>query len=346
MHTKFSPMRLLAHIAVFIGLIALTFYILLRGQNLSELLGVLRSVRVHWLLLGAACMCVFLLCEAINLRRCLRLFHCRCTLLQAIRYALTGFFFSSITPSASGGQPMQLYAMHRDHISLSHGTLALLTQFSSFQTVTVTFATVGFILQYTRLSQSTGNFLWLFVFGAACNILLLSFTLIALFSKRLSNALIGIICRVLRALHIKKAVAIEQQLTNQLTLYQHSAAYLRRNRSTLLRILAVTAVQISAFYSIPYLVYLSLNLPVCSFWMLFSLQAVLYISVSSLPIPGAVGANESAFLVLFRAIFPATALHNAMLLSRSVSFYLFVALSGFCVAVSSFLGKRKNSESD
>ena len=70
MDTKLSPRRLLAHIALFAGLIALTFYILLRGQNLSELLAVLRGVRARWLILAAGCMCVFLLCEAANLRRC------------------------------------------------------------------------------------------------------------------------------------------------------------------------------------------------------------------------------------------------------------------------------------
>ena len=320
MDTKLSPRRLLAHIALFAGLIALTFYILLRGQNLSELLAVLRGVRARWLILAAGCMCVFLLCEAANLRRCLHLFGCRCTVPQAVRYALTGFFFSSVTPSASGGQPMQLYAMHRDRIPVSHGTLALLTQFSSFQTVTVTFAAAGFVLQYALLSEEAGGFRWLFALGATANVALLLVTLTAMFSKRLSNALIRAACGILHALHIKKAAAIEQQLAGQLALYQRSAAYLRQNGPALLGVRAVTAVQIAAFYRFPYLVCLSLGLPLCSFWMVVSLQAVLQVSVSSLPLPGAVGASEGAFLLLFRAVFPAAALHDAMLLSRGVGF--------------------------
>ena len=78
--------------------------------------------------------------------------------------------------------------------------------------------------------------------------------------------------------------------------------------------------------------------------MVLSLQAVLHISVSSLPLPGAVGASEGAFLLLFRSVFPAAALHDAMLLSRGVSFYLFVALSGLYIAVWSLFGQKKNSE--
>lgn len=42
-------------------------------------------------------------------------------------------FFSSITPSATGGQPVQLYVMNKDNIHVAHGTMALLTELTSFQ---------------------------------------------------------------------------------------------------------------------------------------------------------------------------------------------------------------------
>ena len=342
MEHNFSLKRLLAQLALFVGLIALTFFLLLREQNLPELLAALRGVRLRWLALAAGCMCVFLLCEALNLRRCLRLFGCRCTVPQAVRYAMTGFFFSSVTPSASGGQPMQLYAMHRDRIPASCGTLALLTQFSSFQTVTVAFAAMGFWAQSAQLIRSP--FRWLFALGGGLNLALLLLTLTAMFSRRLSHALIRALCGLLRALRSKKAAVLEQQLNGQLALYRRNAAFLQKNPATLLAVLAVTIVQIAAFYSIPYLVSRSLALPPCPFLTVFSLQAVLFVSVSSLPRPGAVGASEGTFLLLFGAVFPAAALPDAMLLSRGVSFYLFVLLSGLLVACCALRGQKKNSE--
>lgn len=335
--------RILLHTVLFLGLIGLTFYILLRGQSLSALAAALRDVKVRYLLLAAGCMCVFLLCEAINLHRCLRLFGCRCSLPQAIKYALTGFFFSSVTPSASGGQPMQLYLMHRDHVPVSHGALALLIQFASFQTVTVTFALWGFVSQYPFLSQEIRGFRYVFVLGIGINALLLLLTLTAIVSRRMSDLLRCAAHAILHALHIRRAAEIEQTLTDQLTRYRSGAACLRRNIPAMCRILAVTTVQIAAFYSIPYWVYLSLGLPLCSVRRIISIQAVLHVSVSALPLPGAVGASEGAFLLLFQAIFPAEALHDAMLLSRGVSFYLFVALSGIAVALC-FCVQKKNSE--
>ncbi|MCD8357573.1 MAG: flippase-like domain-containing protein [Clostridia bacterium] len=343
MKSNIFSVRVLINAALFVGLIALTFFILLHGQNVSDLTAVLCSVRVRYLLLAAGCMCIFLLCEAINIRRCLQLLGCKCGLLQSIRYALTGFFFSSVTPSASGGQPMQLYAMHRDHVPVSHGTLALLIQFCSFQTITVTFAIAGFVSQYALLSQEIGGFLYFFLLGASINILLLLFTLTAILSRRLSSLLLHAVCGILRVFHIKRAADIACSLTEQLSLYHRSAVCLRQNKPVICRVLSVTAVQILAFYSIPYWVYLSLGLPLCSFWMIACTQAVLHVAVSALPLPGAVGASEGGFLLLFQAFFPAAALHDAMLLSRGVSFYLFVALSGIVTAFS-ICRQKKNSE--
>lgn len=337
-------MRIFANAVIFASLTALTFFILLRDQNLVELAAVLHGVKVRYLLLAACCMCVFLLCEAVNIRRCLQLFGCHSSLPQAIKYALTGFFFSSVTPSASGGQPMQLYTMYRDRVPVSHGTLALLIQFSAFQTVTVTFAVTGFASQYTSLSQQIGGFRYLFALGAGVNILLLLFTMTAIFSRRLSDILLRTVCGILRTLHIKRAAELERSLSEQLALYQRSAICFQRSRRTMCGILAVTAIQVTAFYSIPYWVYLSLGLPLCPFWAIVSIQAVLHVTVSALPLPGAVGASEGAFLLLFQTLFPTAALHDAMLLSRGVSFYLFVALSGFAVACWSLRGQKKNSE--
>lgn len=342
MKRNVSPIRIFLHAALFVGLIALTFFILLRGQNLSALAAALHDVKIRYLLLAAGCMCVFLLCEALNLHRCLRLFGSQCSLLCAVNYALTGFFFSSVTPSASGGQPMQLYTMHRDRISMSHGALALLTQFASFQTVTVTFATAGFVSQHAFLSQQIGNFRYVFALGAGLNALLLLFTLAAISSHRLCELLRRTVSRIAQALHLKRAAEIDRSLADQLALYRQSAACLRKNIPAVCQVFATTTVQIAAFYSVPYWVYLSLGLPLCSFWLIVSLQAVLHVAVSALPLPGAVGASEGTFLLLFQAIFPAAALHDAMLLSRGVSFYLFVALSGVAVAFS-LSRQKKNS---
>ena len=59
-----------------------------------------------------------------------------------------------------------------------------------------------------------------------------------------------------------------------------------------------------------------------------ALQAMVSLSVGALPLPGAVGVGEGGFLAAFRMLFPSQLLGGAMLLSRGISFYLFVLLTG------------------
>ena len=61
------------------------------------------------------------------------------------------------------------------------------------------------------------------------------------------------------------------------------------------KMLATAFLQLLAFYSIPYFIYQSLGLSGFHWLTITSIQAVLYISVSALPLPGAVGVTEGGF---------------------------------------------------
>lgn len=344
MKTKLTRKQLLGNLLLFFGLIAITFSLLLRGQNPRELWQAIRSARVSMIGIAIGCMCVFVLSEGAVTWQCLRLFGCQSRLKNNIFYALVGFFFSSVTPSASGGQPMQLYYMHRDRIAVPTAALALLVQFSVFQIVTIACAAVGFGTQYAQLVQEGGAFRYAFLLGTAVNAALLAITLAMIFSKRASEKILHLLVHVLTCLRYKKANQMQQQLTEQLALYQRGTQYLRQNGHVLCRIVGLTIVQAVAFYTIPCWIVLALHPAAAhSFFAIAAMEAVLYVSVSALPLPGSVGASEGAFLLLFRAFIPSGALQYAMLLSRGVSFYLFVACSGGAVAVRQLLQPNKQT---
>ena len=63
------------------------------------------------------------------------------------------------------------------------------------------------------------------------------------------------------------------------------------------------------------------------------MQAVLFISVSALPLPGAVGVSESGFMIIYKTLFPANILSSAMLISRGISFYLLILVSGLIISI-------------
>ena len=128
--------KYLLNIVFFILLIVLTFYILLKDQNILDIFNLMLNSNKTFILIAIFCMFVYLLLEAVNMLRTIRISgNKHIKLSSALKYAFIGFFFSAVTPAASGGQPMQIYYMHRDKIPVADSTLALLMNLFSFQII-------------------------------------------------------------------------------------------------------------------------------------------------------------------------------------------------------------------
>ena len=130
---KGNTKKLIRNFIVFVGLIFLTLWVILKDQSITEIVDVLDNVKMQYVIIGIVCMAVYLILEGVNMRRTLKALGEKVTFMQSVKYSLIGFFFSSITPAASGGQPMQIYYMHKDKISVANSTLALLINLTSMQ---------------------------------------------------------------------------------------------------------------------------------------------------------------------------------------------------------------------
>ncbi len=323
--------KTLVNTLIFLFFVSLTFYIVFKDNNIAQILQIIRQVDKRFIWMAIACMFWFIFSEGINIARTLKLLDCKVSLKSGFKYAFVGFFFSSVTPSASGGDPMQLYYMKKDGLPIGHSALALLTEFSSFQFVTVIMAVIGFASYYQWIENSVGNIKYLLLFGVCINVGILILLLLTIFSKQFIFKCLDFICQILKKLHYKKVEFFKERCFTQIEEYKKGGELLAKHPKILFRIVGTTILQIMLYHSIPYGIYLAFGLGDASFWQFLALQSVLYISVSSLPLPGAVGVSEGGFLGVFRLLFPTEFLTSAMLLSRGISFYLFVMISGVLV---------------
>ena len=342
MEKKVSPKTILKNGGLFVGLIILTLYIILKNNDVEEIKRIISSVKINYIIIGVICSFTFIVCEGINIGRNLKLLEYDIKFFTSVKYAVVGMFFSSVTPSASGGQPMQAYYMHKDGIEISHSSLALLMNLASFQVVTVTMSIIGYIVSRQLVIKELGNIKFLVVLGIILNISVLAFILTAIFSKRFITKLINLVCGFLNKIKYKKVEEFKKIATSQVNEYKESAVYFKENKSTVLKNLLTTTVQISTFHSIPFWVYKGFNLSGYSLISVVMIQAVLYISVCALPLPGAVGISESGFVLMFKTFFPANMLSSAMILSRGISFYLLVLASGLIIAVMYLINIKGN----
>lgn len=310
------------------ALMAGTFWVIFRNYRVEEILEALSEVNAVYLLLAGGAMAVYFLCDAFNLKQTLQKLGNDRTLLSCVKYSLIGFFFSAVTPSASGGQPMEMYHMKREGVPYSHSSLALLLSFAAFQFSSITLANIAYIQNDAFISQLNPAFRVALQIIMCVNFGVLIFVLTAIFSQRLCQKLVDIFFSLLKRTKLQNAAAWQEKTNAQLLEYRRGAAFLKRCKTHLLKLVGFSTLQLCALHSVPYFIYRAFSLSEHSFIAVFSLQAILYLSVSALPLPGSVGASESGFVLFYSAIFPTELIGSAMLLSRGISFYLCFLLSG------------------
>ena len=334
--------KILRNIMLFLILMVLTFYIILKDQDVSKIFILLANVNKRFILIAILCMCIYIICDAINIGRSLKALKEKSTFIKNIKYSLIGFFFSSITPAATGGQPMQVYYMYKDKITVANSTLSLLINLTCVQIVTISMAIVSLIFNYKYMN---GILIAFFILGVTLNLSALTLLLISIFTKKMTNGIIKFIIRILKFFRVKNIEAKQEKLENELNKYQSSAIYIKNNIWLIFKNLITTYFQFVAFYSISYLVYKSFGLSEYNFFEILTMQSVLYATVSGIPSPGAVGVSEGGYMAIFSSICPGVLLDGAMLLTRGVSFYLFVAISAIVVILNATIKNRKTGDS-
>lgn len=334
--------KIIFNLIFFIFLIVVTFYILLKDQNILDIFNLMLNSNKAFVLISISCMFVYLLLEGVNLLRTLKISGNKdIKLASALKYAFIGFFFSAITPAASGGQPMQIYYMHRDGISASSSTLALLMNLTSFQIVTISMALFNLIFLGGYLQ---GGMIALFIIGIALNSTALGLLIIGVFSKRISKWFVNFFIKILKKFRVKNIEVKVEKLNKELEKYQRTAKYIKENKKHVGKMLLTTFVQIVIYYSIPFWIYKALGFSGENITKLIGLQAILYATVSGIPLPGAVGVSESGFMNIFKTIFTEETISGAMLINRGVSFYMFVIVSGLVVIVNLFKSKKEDKD--
>ena len=330
----------LRNIIIFIVLIFLTFYIIFKDQSMSELLDVLKGTDKKFILIAIGFMFLYFCCESINTGRTLKALGEKSSFFKNLKYTLICFFFSSITPAASGGQPMEIYYMHKDGINVAKATLTLLINLTSMQIVTISIALISLFFNYQYMNKLLIVF---FIVGILLNLSALALLLISILSKKMTNGIINFVVKILKFFKIKNIEKKQEWLEGELSKYQSSSVYIKTHKKIILKTLLTTYIQFLLYYCISYWVYCSFGFNSHNALEIISMQAVLFATVSGIPSPGAVGVSEGGFLEIFRNIYPKEKIHGAMLLNRGVNFYLFVIISCIIVIIYTIKDKKEKN---
>ncbi|MBU5436344.1 lysylphosphatidylglycerol synthase transmembrane domain-containing protein [Pseudoflavonifractor sp. MSJ-37] len=330
-----------AGLALLLGMMGLTAWLLLRDRPAAALLAALRGVDLWILPVGLALMGVFIGCEALSTHVILgRLGH-RVPWQWCLWYSLTGFCMSSVTPSASGGQPAQVWAMAMDGIPAVHGALDMLLVAVSYQVTSLCCAAGAWLFLPGLRAELGGGMGLLLLYGGGVTAVLTAGMLSFLFLPKAAGRLAGKLLDALAALRLcRDRAAAGAKLERQMAEYAAGAAVLRSSPVLVPILLGLTTLQLTASFLIPYAVYRAFGLSGTGPAFFWGSQALLTLAVSALPLPGAVGPAEGGFVQVFRPVFGPALTAPAMLVSRGISFYLSLLVSGGA-ALAFFLRARR-----
>lgn len=325
---QFSLKKLLFNLFLFALLLALTLYVLLDDASPAALWGALRQARLSYILLALLLMQLVVACEGLTLKMILGSLGQPCSLKDTLQNAYIGYYFCTVTPSATGGQPMQLYYMNKRGVRPSAGVLALVVVQMVYQLVSFLLCLVLFACNFSLVKQSAQGAGGLLFLGIGVHLLCASALFLVVLSPRLVHTLAhGLLSFANRILPLRQYSRWRQQLDTTIDNFSSGFAFLRGQPRLLLGLCLNTLVLLCVKFGITYLIYRSLGLGSASLLSLMAVQAVLSYALSCVPLPGSLLAAEGGFVAVFSAFFPESLVLPGMLLWRGVSFYAMLLIS-------------------
>ena len=327
---------------VFLAVVfALTVYGVFHGEDLSSMMDAIHRADKRWLVPGIALVAFFIWGESIIIWYMMRSSGICLKKRTCFLFSSVGFFFSCITPSASGGQPMQIYYMKKEKISIPVSTVILMIVTITYKLVLVVIGVGIAIFGRGFLHKYLEGILPVFYLGLALNIFCVTFMTILVFHPLLAKAILVKGMKLLERLHLmKKKEGRLKKLEDSMDTYRNTAAYLKNNPFVIVKVIGITFIQRMALFAVTWFVYQAFGLHGTGFWEILFLQAVISVSVDMLPLPGGMGISETLFLNIFSPVFGGLLLPG-MVLSRGLGYYGELLISAvFTVVAQLTIGKK------
>lgn len=336
--------KFILYAILFIAIMGLTFWNVFRGQDFHGMLAAMGEMS-GWYLLAAVFLAVsFVAMEGIMIWYLLRGIGEKQSLFRCFSYSFTGFFFSGITPSASGGQPMQLYYMNRDGCSFS-ASFAILMIIAVFNKFVMALLGVGILTFWNKpLHTHLEGYYGLFCIGVLLHVGWVIILFLIMFRTAWIRKILYRLEHIPVRLNLwKESDARREKIDNFFSGYEETVRFLQDHKKMVAAIVAGSFLQRCCTLILVCVVYRGLGLLEMALPSIFFLQASVSVAVEMLPIPGAQGVTEAMYSSVFGAIFPGHYLVASICISRGISFYLVLIIGGICALLRLFTEKKNKT---
>lgn len=325
--------------ALFAVTLILLAYFCISDNNLVTLLHSLPTLNLFWLICAMACVVLNWVLDSSVIKTLLSAsFDADYGFRRAFRVTMVGQYFNSVTPYSLAGQPMQLLALTRQGVSSGTALSLLVRKFLLYQTTITCYSLAVIVMKYSFFQSRIQNFMALafigFIAQAAIVIVLLLFTRSPHFMTKLINGVVWLLTKI----HfVKNPEEIGKKIRNQLEFYLQSNKMMQGDRKMRVKTYVYTFVQLTALFSVPFFLYKAFHNQGFPIVNMIAAQSFVTMISSYTPLPGAAGAAEGSFLIIFQLFFHQNIIRQAMLLWRLITYYS-------CIIVGAFYAGLENKQ--
>lgn len=300
-------------------------------RNFSQYL---ESNNPWWLLAALLSMLFYVGLNAWMIGTLLKGFGYRRSPFDCLTYTASDIYFSAITPSSTGGQPMEAWFMFQDGIPVVISTVVLLSYLLLYTLSTVLIGLACMILMpSTFLSFGTLGRI-LIIVGAVIQVGLTLLYGLLLWNKKLLLKVCDWVLRTLGKLHLIRSLEDKRKkLFRTMVQYSEAALMLRGKKKILRKALILNLAHRAAQIMVTVFCFLAGGEPLRLAPKMFAMQGNVVIGASTVPIPGAMGVTDYLMIDGFSSMMTPAESANLELLSRAMSFYICILLCGILVLV-------------
>ena len=320
-------------------------FVLLQSEDLSvnELMEIIRTSDKLFLMFGIAASVMYVWFEGVAIRSVLKKIGYPRGPFNGLLYSTADVYFSAVTPSATGGQPAAAFFMLRDGIP-AEMTAAVLVLNLMMYTASIVVLGVFAIVICPGAFKEFSTFSKLLIAIGFIALSLLSVAFFCLLKK--GNVIVNQISRFIILLHNKKMIRETKRkllrLKKAANDYRLCSEMISGRKKILLSSFWWNLLQRAVQLMVPMLIYCSLGGEKNGMAIVFSKQCLVTIGYNFVPVPGGIGISDYLMLDGFSRIMSEQMAYSVELISRGITFYFCVLISGLITLAGYFIGRNKN----
>lgn len=311
--------------------------------SLSDFVTILKESDKPFLIMAIIASLLFIWFEGLAIRSILKRAGYKHGPFDGLLYSTSDIYFSAITPSSTGGQPASAFFMIRNGISAGITTATLVLNLMMY---TLSIIALGFIsiLISPRSFLGFGTTSKVFIVIGFVIMLLLASCFFLLLKKE--EIIFKPTCKLVSFFNkrnVKKKERILAKIEKTKADYKECSDLISGHKGVLITSFVWNFLQRASQIMVPMLIYAALGGDKSLMPAVFSKQCLITIGYNFVPIPGGMGISDYLMIDGFKNIMESSMAYSVELISRGLTFYICVLISGIITLLGYLIGRRKES---